>query len=447
MMGLNPEFRRNLWVELSPQRLVAMPAILGGVFFLVHLLVPGSSGAAVARVALVAYLGLALLWGARLASEAVLGETREHTWDLQRMSSLGAWSMTWGKLLGSTVYPWYGALMCLAVYAVAQGVHPGAAADLLVLLGAGLLAQAVALLASLQSMARRAAAGRSAAASYLLLGIFAAVPFLRTGLGRGEMVHWYGAGYPGDDFALASLLIFLAWSVVAIYRHLRRELQMRSGPLVWLLFVVFLAAYVAGFVRLPDVGLAHVATARWYVAYIMVLLLAYVMVFAEPKDGVALRRLWHAAAHRAWVRVWQGLPLWAVTIALVVVFGAVLLTQDVPEFLYRARVFEPRTFVLATFLFLLRDVGLVLYLNLGARPARADAAALLYLAVLYVLLPGILSALHLHVLAAAFLPWQAGHGPVLLVAGAVQMLLAAGLALRRWNRRFGINSTADRTAA
>ncbi len=36
-MRLNPEFRRYLWLEISAQRLIAMPAILGAIFFLLWL--------------------------------------------------------------------------------------------------------------------------------------------------------------------------------------------------------------------------------------------------------------------------------------------------------------------------------------------------------------------------------------------------------------------------
>ena len=32
---MNPEFRRNLWLEFTPQRLVIMPIILGLIFFAV----------------------------------------------------------------------------------------------------------------------------------------------------------------------------------------------------------------------------------------------------------------------------------------------------------------------------------------------------------------------------------------------------------------------------
>ena len=37
------------------------------------------------------------------------------TWEGQRMSGLSAWSMSWGKLFGGAVFPWYCGLICLGV--------------------------------------------------------------------------------------------------------------------------------------------------------------------------------------------------------------------------------------------------------------------------------------------------------------------------------------------
>ena len=58
----------------------------------------------------------------------------------------------------------------------------------------------------------------------------------------------------------------------------------------------------------------------------------------------------------------------------------------------------------AIFLFLLRDVGLLLGFNLSRNPRRADIAVLVYLVVLYTVLPGIFYALDAAVLTAFFWP-------------------------------------------
>jgi hypothetical protein len=165
-MRVNPEFRRNLWLELSPQRLIGMPMVLGALFLLAFTLSGKRFGEDVAKMALFLFGVLAIVWGTKLAGESVVTEIRDRTWDGQRMSVIGPWAMTWGKLFGSTVFPWYGSLLCLFVYAVAAPFKPGTDIfkTVLVMAGAGLAGQAVALLASLLAIRRDRRFSRSQAA-------------------------------------------------------------------------------------------------------------------------------------------------------------------------------------------------------------------------------------------------------------------------------------------
>ncbi len=103
---MNPELRRNLWLELTPRRLATMAIILALIFFAAGL--SGGDDFRPASVAVVLYYFIVVIWGARNAALCVVGEIRERTWDLQRLSSLGAAEMTWGKLFGATAYNWYG---------------------------------------------------------------------------------------------------------------------------------------------------------------------------------------------------------------------------------------------------------------------------------------------------------------------------------------------------
>ncbi|HXL70756.1 MAG TPA: hypothetical protein VN935_05900, partial [Rhizomicrobium sp.] len=71
---MNPEFQRNLWLELTPARLLLMT---GFVLFLIAIFSaapPGfpSSGA----VATALYYFLVVLWGTRTAALSVIAEIR-----------------------------------------------------------------------------------------------------------------------------------------------------------------------------------------------------------------------------------------------------------------------------------------------------------------------------------------------------------------------------------
>ena len=103
-MTLNPEFRRNLWLELSPHRLIAMPMILLAIFFLSASIGESGNWWGVPRASLLAYYVIVFFWGTRRAVASLADEVRGRTWDGQRMSALGTWAMTWGKLFGGTIY-------------------------------------------------------------------------------------------------------------------------------------------------------------------------------------------------------------------------------------------------------------------------------------------------------------------------------------------------------
>ena len=105
---MNPELKRNLWLELSAHRLILGLVVIFAIAFAARAMLPS--------LALFGFVLIAVFWGARQAAAAVIEEARERTWDIQRMSSMDPWTMTWGKLLGSTSMAWYGGAICLVIY-------------------------------------------------------------------------------------------------------------------------------------------------------------------------------------------------------------------------------------------------------------------------------------------------------------------------------------------
>ena len=122
---MNPEFERNVWLELTPRRTLMMAGLLVLIFFAASLAEGvewGPSG-----VASLLYYVLVVVWGSRNAAMSVVGEIRDRTWETQRLSSLSAATMTWGKLFGSTIYNWLGGAICLVVIMANLVTHQGPA--------------------------------------------------------------------------------------------------------------------------------------------------------------------------------------------------------------------------------------------------------------------------------------------------------------------------------
>ena len=432
-MSLNPEFRRNLWLELTSYRMIGMPMILGAILFLAYLLNGKQYDEGVARTALVLFGLLAFVWGTRLASESLIAEIRAHTWDGQRMSVIGPWSMTWGKLLGSTIYPWYGALLCLLVYLTSNPAFGLSLPETAVLLvGSGLLGQAVGLLSSLQSIRKSQRYGRFQTTSFLVLGVSCAASVLSWPFAKAAGVFWYDQHYPDNRFVLTSLVVFLAWAVFGIYRLLRAELQLKSLPWAWGAFVLFLAGYVAGFLGGGSwASVQDVWQQRLLCAFLVSLALAYGMAFCERKDPVAFRRLLQSLARGQWRRAMEGLPLWFSTLPLVVLACAALVVMELsmgPD----GSVTPVAVAAVAMVFFLMRDLALMLFLHLGRFPKRADMLTLLVLALLYAVVPKILAALGLDPLAGLFWPTPGAPAVILLPAAMFQTLAMCWLAARRW---------------
>ena len=121
----------------------------------------------------------------------------------------------------------------------ATGIPPwqsGQAIQLLRLLGTGALAQAVAMLVSLALLRRLAIRRRLGVSLSQVAGILAGL--VASGQLDGGIVAlflpdiaWYGRVWDGELFSLATLGVFLAWSVFGIYRLMRVELKFQQRPL------------------------------------------------------------------------------------------------------------------------------------------------------------------------------------------------------------------------
>lgn len=446
---MNPELRRNLWLEITPQRLLAMPAILLLIFAGAWLLDGHALSTFTSSAAIIAYLLIAVIWGARLSAASLSEELEQGTWDGQRVSGLSAQAMVWGKLLGGAAFTWYGGLLCLLVYVWASWHTLGAGVLSLVLVILLSLALAVLALSLLSSLAlwrkQRTPSMRQTRAVYGLLLLllffihgFSALKNLASG--HIAPVIWYDHMLPGLPFYALSSLVFAGWSVFGAQRLMRAELQYRNGPLAWVLFLLFLTLYAGGWLysgtpdsRLPLIGFKlSPQLLQLALGGVLCASLVYLTVLYEPKDWLRLRRLSQLWQHNR-RRALQDLPLWISTLGLTVLFAVgfcalALLQLPLSESI---AVLAGTANLLC---FLLRDLLLILWLNgTPTPPRRADSAAVLYLAVLYLLLPALLLVAHLTVLDGLFNPMAAYSQPVWLAAGVFE--LAAMLDLTRRRRR------------
>lgn len=432
----NPELRRNIWLELTLHRLLAMPGILALGFVLAYVLgrPQGQGSAAVAWTALALFGVISVGWGSQLAANSIVDEFRDKTWDTQRMSALDPWELAWGKLAGANVFTWYGGAICLVVFILgaAGGIErvPVLATALLAAGGAVLthaLSMLLGLLTAVSSGRRRASANM-----LVLLLLFIFFSFYAAVLFDREPAIWYAMRFNPTWFGVVSVWLFAAWAVIGLYRVLCVELQVRTVPVAWLGFAAFLTFYFAGFVvgRIPGKALLLLLA----VGFIVTLAMTYLSAWWDRRDIVTVRRFmlhWSTSSRR---RALQELPCWLATAPFALGFALILIGLDFP---YLPEPFNrlPAVFPLGLWLFALRDIGLLYFFSLARVPRRAELASVLYLGVIYWLLPELFAATGLEVLHQLVLPpiWNnAAAGLGILV---LHVALVGGLLWRRWRAR------------
>jgi hypothetical protein len=392
---MNPELLRNLWLEASPFRLALIAGLL--------LLVFAAGGVAPARLmttqgaALALYWFFAVLWGTRSAALSVVAEIRERTWDSQKLSSIGPWTMVWGKLFGATAANWFGALVCVPFILAPVWRDDGAGAALLyavILLSLGVFAQAVALLSSLILIHRQTGNWRLDTFLCQVAGIGAAFAYyslwssIRAFEENGTTtLFWWGHEFTLGSFHLVSLLLFLGWALTGCWRAMRSELRFANGPYVWLAYLAYVAIYSGGFesvigAKLRDQFEVPAGSIPLALVGISLMALTYGMAFLEPKDPVRLRWLGDQLRGGRWYRAFLAADCWMLSYAATLIAGVALAALWV-------RTPPAALAVLAMLGFMTRDICIFLLGRMFAGP-KGDFAALAILAALYLLLPTLL---------------------------------------------------------
>ena len=425
---MNPEFRRQLWLQFSAARLALLPLLLAASFCAVYLTVPAPPALPLASVGAALFGLLVLGMGTLAAGSSVMDEITDRTWDQQRMSAMQPWAMTWGKLAGASAYGWYGGALCLLVAVPSALVLESFSFVLKVTLTAvltGVFLQALLVAVNLQLLKNGSRVSRRGGAWVLLLVLLWGGTIAMATL-RGERIVWWGQPMDRLDLALASVVVFALCALVAAWRSMAEVLAVRQLPWGWPALALAATLYLTGFAR------SHALSVLGVVGLSICAVLTYMALLTEPQQ----RPLWQRVVNRARGgqrrAVLLQLPRWPTTLVLALPF-AVLTTlaldpfAAVPWTLTDALLLQP----LAVVLLLARDCALALYFAFtpkGRRPLMAFAVLML---VLYGLLPWLLRATGSPWLPGLALPVLVGGGWSIVVA-TVHLGLALGLLRQRW---------------
>jgi hypothetical protein len=182
----------------------------------------------------------------------------------------------------------------------------------------------------------------------------------------------------------------LAWGLISLYSQMRREFQMPNHPLVWVTFLVFIIIYIFGFEfesAKESFGEKGPLFFRSLLSFFSMLILAYLMIVWEKTDGFALRQLFGLINRNQFKKTIDKIPRWTLSILFAWTLGIGLIVVFGTESTEWPIDFYPG--IGATLCFAMRDLALILYFRLSTKSHRATAVAVLYLFILYGLMPAL----------------------------------------------------------
>jgi hypothetical protein len=424
-----------------------------------------------------------IVWGSWLVSGSLLEEIKIKSWDFVRMSSLSPFKILIGKIFGATTVVWtvtlLGILPCF-VFAAARFI-PGdgiirpssvtIASLMLCLFFWTLLSYALAMLCSLaegERMHRNGAFNTTGlvflAGSLigpLILSSFEAFHKLwRYGpvslpshlkdlpkpmplpddaiivqpnlsyMIKPTMGVWYGFHIYDLDCVLMQLAFFSLWAFIGAWRALRKSLQYRDSPFMWIGFIVASSLFLNGYNFFSPSSFAdnkwHEEVYGWHALYWPMLVGLVTMFFAsinEAGDIVRYRVLASAFARRAWPESFRIMPLWIISFAafLVSMILSLLLVNHSPQVVM---------FFVSLTGFIIRDLLAFHAISWAPNIRRPLVGLLVYIVLVYTLLPAVMGQDY-------FFPLVSGHPAAgYWLCLAFQITLAGLLFHRQWGKSF-----------
>lgn len=415
---MNPELLRNLWLTITPLKLILMPVVLAIIFFLM-------SNNGLADFALTVSFIILILWGLPVA-QSIVNERKAHTWDQQRMSALSPWSMLWGKILGCSAYGWYGCILSLLVFCTASYMD-GAALETTAFTIIEMICYAIFIILVSMLMCSWFMGGYSYSI-VILLPVFFLYPYVLGSPGL-KTILWWSSPFSLRTFILGSIIFFSACTLFALWRLMCFEMRAQKLPWAYPLFAVLLGCYIAGFAEMPA------QAAVWLIGVTALIMTYCALLLAFTPSETAWHRVFHYYHNQQYRHMLYSLPLWPLTLILAILCipVAFLIAPESAVFGFKPS-WPPALVLFVATMITIRDVFVFLFFVLARSHSGKSTALmlLLYISIVHLLFPLLSQASKTtQILATFFQPLIGGHIALSIAVGFTHIMLALGLLLWR----------------
>lgn len=407
---VNPEFIKNIWLEFSPFRLIATPIILMVIFLLGYLIgeQDGTSFKNITTTAYSLYFILVVVFGTSKSSYSILEEVNSGTWDSQKISSISPFKLIIGKLFGATSFFWYAGLLCLlgcfsAITLININYEVGWEVNgqylyqdmnsllmkMLFLILSGIFAQIISMLFCLNAISSNKISANIKVQVVIsqIMAIMLSLGFFLLSHGISFLEHgpitWYGTQYNFYKFSLIFLVINIFWFVAGSIRLTMKEFQYNLKPYFWILFILYCIFYSGGFKVLTAINL------KFITPIILVIILTYLTLIFSPKEFENLKKIFLNFKSKNWKSLFDDIPLWLVSYVLSI---AVMIYAFIEIFIKTSLTNSLilSASILSIMLFITRDILIFYYCNISNKVKNPNARPMLYLGILYMIVPAIL---------------------------------------------------------
>ncbi|MFA7275363.1 MAG: hypothetical protein WC043_01015 [Pseudobdellovibrionaceae bacterium] len=369
MFANNPEFRKNLKLEFNLTRFIIPALILALTAWIgwssitpqdwKHLPLDYYKGESLHGWMSGFGFIFTIIWGTYLAANSLFGEMKQKTWDFVRMSSLSPAKILIGKLFGATSVVWVITLLGTVPLIIIAGTYmiPGSGiirpeyqtigSLILALMFWVILSHTFTLLVGLYAQnkeSRHTSIGSALTVMMMGLTIGAIItenysreyqileiyhqegqkPYMpedaivieagKFYMTPPQPVDWYSIKLKPLDATTFCLGFFALWSVIGAYRALRKSLQYKDSPWVWMTFLITMSLFLNGFtIVTPEL--------RNFLIWPIVLSVSTLLVTCsnEAGDIIRYRQFADQCARKNFKEAFRLLPLWIISFAIFVV--------------------------------------------------------------------------------------------------------------------------------
>ena len=442
---LNPEIRKHIWLDINISKLLIIPFTALLILLIIQ---PFSPGTVESKIFYYLSVFFIFFWGINNATSCIPVEFNQRTWEFIKQSSISPWQFTWGKLFGSTLMPWYGAIIYLGIYVFTANQLPAHInSTLLILFIGGIFAHSQGMLLSLNNLPEGTQKTASSFWFFILNLILSywLVGGTLSSLHLDFNISWYGSTHQSYVFSFATLCLFTGFSLLGLYRSVKSAFHYTLYPIAWCAFHVVTVLYIAGFspkflLQTLDVNMGYsqdaiLSSSAYYIALLSSILISYFALFSKAINRISYHKFL-IFSNKNLKQALTNTPLWIIslcfTIFILVLSILSTLAQDVSPLMQDTYSKSSICYFLACLVAMLtRDICLHHYLAFGKNTLQRGVNTLFYLFILYFLIPWALHALGMSTISAFFIPHLDYIG-LSFLSFVVQTIILGLLVHRRW---------------